>query len=209
MEEKPPLDIFTIPTLVTLGRLVISPFMAKRVSERPAETWKSTAAYVASDVLDGLLAKGGEWLAEKFKPLEFLPKIGFRKSEFGRKMDPVTDKLVIPQIFWKGMKKDIIPKPLGYAALAQKAGVTAITLYGEARGTNPEVSDEGRHAELLTNLAVGFLFAAEGIEDPRTKKLARAGLTAAAAFGVNRAAKAAVGYAQVTRKQLAQQRAQA
>jgi len=203
------LDPFTIPNAVTVGRLLMSPWMTKRLGENPAETWQSTALYVASDVGDGVLAKGGEWLAERFKALEFLPDIGFRKSEAGRLMDPATDKIVIPQIFVEGMKKDIIPKPLGYLALAQKAGVIGLTLYSMARGTKPEVSDEGRHAELLTNVAVGFLFASEGIEDPRTKRLARAGLTAVAAIGVGSALKATVGYAQVAREQLAQQRAQA
>jgi hypothetical protein len=205
MSEKKPLDPFTVPNGITFTRLAISRKMTKRLGNDPAGTWKSTAAYAGSDVFDGLAAKGGEWLAERFKFLSFLPRIGFRKSELGRKLDPFTDKIVIGQMFKEGLDRDIIPKKLGYLALGQKAAVSMLTLYSMNRGAEPEVSDLGRHSELIANVGAGLLFAAEGIEDPQTKSLARGAFATVTLTGIGGAIIADIGYARATQEQLAQQ----
>jgi len=187
-------DIFTVPNAVTFGRLVLSPYMAKRLERDPKNNWLKACLFVSSDILDGFMAKSGE-------EIPWLKAVGFRKSELGRLLDPVIDKPTTVQLLRAGWRNGVLPKPLTAVAISQKVAISAHALYQAHNGIEQQVSQLGRRTELLSNLGFGSLFAAESIEDERLKQHAREVATAVAVVGVAGAIIADVGYLRAAKQQ--------
>src|SRR3954463_13987089 len=125
-------DLFTVPNGLTLARLVMTPWGVKRLPHDP-HNWPPAAAFAFSDNFDGILARAGDTRPR-------LARLGFRTSEFGRKADPLTDKIFTAAVVAAGMHNGVIPVGLGGASLVQKAAASAVTLWNESRGAEMEVT---------------------------------------------------------------------
>lgn len=180
-------DNLTVPTAFTLARLALSPWQAKKLYRDPRGRWPKAAFFIATDVIDGKLAK----LEDRFPQLA---RFGFRRSELGRKMDPVTDKIVISQLLVAGMLANVVPKSLGAAALTQKTAISLHVLSRTTRGEETHVTNFGRYSELVTNAGFGGFFVAESFDEPTQKQLIRGAATAIALSGIAGAIAADVGY---------------
>ena len=178
-------DLFTVPNGLTVARLVMTPFVVKRLHDDP-HTWPLTAAFAFSDNFDGILARAGE-----NRP--HLARLGFRTSEFGRKADPLTDKVFTAAVVGAGMHNGVIPKPLGTASLVQKAAAGAVTLWNESRGVELAVTKIGKRSEFATNWAYGLLFIATSLR-PEQRRVVRPAATALGVAGVVGASYAAYSY---------------
>jgi phosphatidylglycerophosphate synthase len=121
--------------------------------------------------------------------------LGFRRSEIGRKADPLTDKIFTAEILLAGMANGVVPKWLGALSLAQKGVISALTIHNEASGIELEVTKLGKRTEFITNLAIGSLFIAESMTDDRQKNTFRSAAAALAAAGIAGASYAAYDYA--------------
>src|SRR5205807_2761877 len=168
-------DLLTVPNGLTLARLVMTPWVVKRLHDNP-RTWPTAAAFAFSDNFDGILARAGE-------PRPRLARLGFRTSEFGRKADPFTDKVFTAAVVGAGMHNGVIPKTLGTASLVQKAVVSAVTVWNESHGAEIAVSKIGKRSEFATNMAYGVLFIATSLP-PEPRRVVRPVATAAGAAGV-------------------------
>lgn len=182
-------ELFTVPNGMTAARLLISPFIAWKMYKKPAETWPVAAAIALSDNADGFFARLGDKHPE-------LAKLGFRRSEIGRKADPLADKLFTAEILMAGMANGIVPKWLGALSLAQKGVISALTIHNEATGIEIEVTKLGKRTEFITNVAVGSLFIAESITDDHQKYLFKSAAIVLAAAGIAGASYAAYDYAE-------------
>jgi phosphatidylglycerophosphate synthase len=178
-------DLLTVPNALTIARLVMTPWVVKRLHDNP-RTWPTAAAFAFSDNFDGILARAGNTRPR-------LARLGFRTSEFGRKADPLTDKIFTAAVVGAGMHNGVIPVSLGAASLAQKAGASAVTLWNESHGVEMEVTRVGKRAEFATNMAYGVLFIATSLP-PGPRRLVRPVATAVAAGGVVAASYAAYTY---------------
>lgn len=182
-------DIFTIPNVLTLGRLALSPLVAREVYKDPGNGWKLAALFAFSDNIDGMLARLGDKHPE-------LAKLGLRKSEFGRKADPFVDKIFTAEMLVAGMANGTVPKWLGALSLTQKGAVSVMTLVNERQGTELAVTKLGKYTEFTTNAGIGMLFIAEGIEDEQRRHEVRTAGLAIAAGGIIGASAASYGYYQ-------------
>jgi phosphatidylglycerophosphate synthase len=180
-------EVLTVPNIITLGRLVLSPLVARRLEKDPVGKWKQTGLFMMSDNLDGFGAKVGSRSA-------FLSRIGFRKSEFGRKADPFTDTIVTSEMLVAGVRGGVVPKWLAGLSLAQKALKSYHGVSAWRQGTEVQVSDFGRHMEGVTNLSVGMLFPGEGIENEEQRRNYRQKLLVGAVVGIAGAYMADRGY---------------
>lgn len=188
-------DVFTLPNVITLGRLLLSPLEAKRLYDDPGGRWPKTALFMMSDNVDGLGAKAGErW--------PILQRFGLKKSEFGRITDPFTDTITTSEMVVAGTAAGVIPKRLAALALAQK-GLKAYHGFSAYRqGANVQVTDFGRHMEGLTNLGVGMLFPGENIENEEQRRNYRQKCLAVAVAGIAGAYIADRGYKAQAQQQL-------
>src|SRR3954453_6759530 len=143
-------DLFTVPNGLTIARLVMTPWVVERLHDDP-HTWPLAATFAFSDNFDGILARAGETRPR-------LARLGFRTSEFGRKADPLTDKVFTAAVVGAGVHNGVIPVALGAASLVQKAAASAVTLWNESRGVEMEVTTVGKRAEFATNMAYGVMF---------------------------------------------------
>lgn len=166
-------EVMTIPNALTAARLAASPLVARELHKDP-KSWPLAAAFAFSDNFDGILARLGD-----DRPR--LARWGFRRSELGRKLDPVTDKVFTAEVLVAGMLNGTIPKWLAGASLAQKTIASAVTFCNEARNTELEVTKLGKYSEFATNLAIGSLFIAESLTDAEPRRQLR---LAAGALGV-------------------------
>jgi len=157
-------ELFTVPNGLTVARLVMTPWVVKRLHDDP-HTWPIAAAFAFSDNFDGILARAGE-----NRPR--LARLGFRTSEFGCKADPLTDKVFTAAVVGAGMHNGVIPPALGAASLAQKAAVSAVTVWNESRGVEMAVTRLGKRAEFATNMAYGLLFISTSLE-PEHRRVVR------------------------------------
>ena len=178
-------DVLTVPNGLTLTRLVLTPWVVRRLHRDP-QTWPVAAAFAFSDNFDGILARAGETRPR-------LAALGFRTSEFGRKMDPLTDKVFTAAVVAAGVHNGVIPAALGAASLAQKAGASAITLRNESRGVELAVTRIGKRSEFATNMAYGALFIATSLR-PNQRRVVRPIAIAVGAAGVAAASYAAYTY---------------
>ena len=181
-------ELFTVPNGMTVGRLIISPIIAWKMYKSPAKTWPLAAAVALSDNIDGFFARFGDEHPN-------LAQYGFRRSEFGRKADPLADKVFTAEILAAGMANGVIPKWLGTASLAQKGIISGLTIYNEANGIELEVTKLGKRTEFLTNIAIGSLFIAESIDDADLRTKVRTGAVALAVAGIFGASYASYNYA--------------
>ena len=178
-------DLFTVPNGLTLARLVMTPSVVKRLHDDP-HTWPLAAVFAFSDMFDGMLARAGETRPR-------LARLGFRTSEFGRKADPLTDKVFTAAVVGAGMHNGVIPKALGAASLVQKAAVSGVTVWNESHGAEIAVSTVGKRSEFATNMAYGVLFMATSLPSgPR--RVVRPVATAAGVAGVAAASYAGYTY---------------
>jgi phosphatidylglycerophosphate synthase len=191
-------DPFTVPNGITLGRLIFSPKVAKKLRDDPQGQWVKAGLYCLTDKLDGVGAKQGG-------KIPWLARLGFRTSKLGKNLDPVCDQTVIPQMVWAGTQAGVIPKHLALTSFTQKAVTSGLAVRAAAEGVEINVSPLGQAAELWTNFMIGGLFPVQNIENPNTKRLTQTALVAGAYLGVAAAAVATVGYEQQRREQLAQQ----
>lgn len=178
-------DLLTIPNGLTIARLVMTPWVVKRLHDNP-RTWPVAAAFAFSDNFDGILARAGNTRPR-------LARWGFRTSEFGRKADPLADKIFSAAVVAAGMHNGVIPAGLGAASLVQKAAASAVTLSNEVRGIEMEVTVVGKRAEFATNLSYGALFIATSLR-PEQRRVVRPVAVAVAAGGVVAASYAAYTY---------------
>ncbi|HET7320629.1 MAG TPA: CDP-alcohol phosphatidyltransferase family protein [Candidatus Saccharimonadales bacterium] len=181
-------ELLTVPNGMTFGRLAISPLIAWKMYKNPAKAWPVAAAVAVSDNLDGFFARLGDR-----SPM--LAKLGFRRSEIGRKADPFVDKIFTTEMLVAGMANGVIPKWLGALSLAQKGVISGLTIYNEANGIQLEVTKLGKRTEFITNAAIGSLFIAESITDDGKKEMFRSAAIALAAAGVAGASYATYDYA--------------
>lgn len=178
-------DLFTVPNALTLARLVATPWVVKRLHDDP-RTWPVAAVFAFSDNFDGTLARAGTTRPR-------LARLGFRTSEFGRKADPLTDKVFTAAVVGAGMHNGVLPVPLGAASLVQKALASAVTVWNESHGVEMEVSTVGKRAEFATNISYGVLFMATSL-GPGPRRLVRRIAVGTASAGVAAAAYAAFTY---------------
>lgn len=171
-------DIFTIPNAITIGRLALSPFIARRLAKEPAKRWPEAMLFAASDNVDGALAR----LGDKYPGLQ---RFGLRRSEIGRKADPFVDKVFTTEMIAAGYVGGVLDsapaKALAIASLAQKATVGVQTWHHEREGIELQVRRSGKYLEFINNVGFGMQFIAESIDDPGRKQLVqRLGLGLAA-----------------------------
>ena len=178
-------ELLTVPNALTLARLVMTPWVVKRLHRDP-RTWPSAAFFAFSDNFDGILARAGDTRPR-------LARLGFRRSEFGRKADPLADKVFAAAVVGAGMDNGVIPVPLGAASLVQKAAVSAVTIWNESHGVEMAVTRIGKRSEFATNMAYGVLFIATSLS-PAQRRVVRPIATAVAAAGVAGASYAAYTY---------------
>src|SRR3954447_7254821 len=178
-------DLFTVPNGLTLARLVMTPWVVKRLHDNP-HTWPVACVFAFSDYFDGILARAGETHPH-------LARLGFRTSEFGRKADPLTDKVFTAAVVGAGMHNGVIPVTLGAASLVQKAAVSVVTLWNESRGVEMAVTRLGKRSEFATNMSYGVLFMATGLA-PERRRIVRRIAAVVGAAGVIGASYAAYTY---------------
>lgn len=182
-------EIFTVPNLLTATRLALSPLVAKKLQEDPKRWWLRAGLFAASDVADGFLARTGDK-----NPV--LKRLGFRTSEVGRKLDPVTDKITTSQLIVAGVKSEVVPKSLAAATLGQKAIVAGVSLMATSQDREIQVTKLGKYSEFMTNLGIGSLFIAESIDNPSAKSATRTAGAVMATAGIAAALVATADYAQ-------------
>jgi len=178
-------ELMTVPNALTLARLVMTPWVVKRLHDNP-RTWPTAAAFAFSDNFDGILARAGNTRPR-------LARLGFRTSEFGRKADPLTDKIFTAAVVAAGMHNGVIPARLGAASLVQKAAASAVTVWNETHGVEMEVTRVGKRAEFATNMAYGVMFIATSLP-PEHRRWVRPVAIAAGTAGVAAASYAAYTY---------------
>ena len=181
-------DINTIPNAMSATRLLVTPLMYKLMAENPAKHWWKAGLVALSDNADGAAAR----LGDKHPSLAAL---GLRRSEVGRKLDPIVDKVYTSAMILAGIKNRSIPKPLAAVALVQKAGVSAVTLNAERQQQEIHVTATGGLGEFATNLGLGGLMASPAVESLPKRTMLRAASIGLAAAGVAISSVAAVGYA--------------
>lgn len=179
-------EVLTIPNELTAARFAASPWVALKLYREP-ESWPLAAAFALSDIVDGKLARLGDKHPR-------LARLGFRRSELGRKADPFTDKVFTAEVLVAGMKNGVVPKWLGAISLAQKAVVSGITIYNEAHGAEVEVTKLGKYSEFATNTAIGSLFIAESATEGEQREQMRQVAMTVAAGGIAGALVAGYGY---------------
>jgi phosphatidylglycerophosphate synthase len=177
-------EMFTVPNGLTLARLVLTPWVVKRLHRDP-RTWPTAAAFAFSDNFDGILARAGDTRPR-------LARLGFRTSEFGRKADPLTDKVFTAAVVAAGVHNGVIPVALGAASLVQKTAASAVTVWNESRDVELSVTRMGKRSEFASNMAFGALFIAVSLR-PAQRRVVRPIATAIGAAGV-----AAASYASYT-----------
>lgn len=178
-------ELLTVPNVLTVTRLVMTPWIVKRLHRNP-QTWPIAAVFAFSDNFDGMLARAGATRPH-------LARLGFRTSEFGRKADPLTDKIFTAAVVGAGMHNGVVPAALGRASLMQKAAASAVTLWNESRGVEMAVTRLGKRSEFATNMAFGALFIATSLQ-PEQRRVVRTIATAVGAGGVAASSYAAYTY---------------
>lgn len=178
----------TVPNALTIARAVAIPWLFLLIRDNPGANWWIAGLFAVSDNVDGALAR----LGDKHTRLR---QLGFRRSEPGRKLDPVVDKLFIAAILVAGMLHGAIPLWLGTASLVQKAVVAGISVIAQRRGQNLQVSKTGKYAEFMTICGFGLLLMAEAIQTAVVRQSLRGGAIVLAATGIVIAVKATLSYA--------------
>lgn len=188
MELSP--RLFTVPNIITVGRALAIPWVFLLVMQDPGRHWWIAAAFALTDNIDGMLAR----LEDKGRTFKSL---GFRRSEPGRRLDPVVDKVFITAILLAGMLHGAIPLWLGGLSLAQKIAAAAIALTAEARKIKLHVLRVGKYSEFMTNTGFLLLLAAEAVDSSAQTAL-QAGAGLLALIGIAIAVLADFGYARKT-----------
>ncbi|HEX2241095.1 MAG TPA: CDP-alcohol phosphatidyltransferase family protein [Actinomycetota bacterium] len=139
MRRLIPPDWRTIPNLLTLGRLIATPFLAWLIVSRHTNYATALFGVVAiSDYLDG-------WVARRTNTV----------SELGTTLDPVSDRIVVMVTLVALMASGLLPLWLGIPVLVRDAALSAVFLFLARRGFGtPKVRRVGKTATfaLLTAL---------------------------------------------------------
>lgn len=144
--------IVTVPNIVTFIRAAAIPWVFSIVLDNPTKNWWIVAIFALTDNLDGILARLED------RGLTF-KKLGFRRSEFGRKFDPIIDKLFVTAILIAGVRATAIPLWVGGLCLVQKAVTTTLVFIAQARRVRLHVSKTGKYGEFATNCGFILLLA--------------------------------------------------
>ena len=177
----------TVPNIITLVRALAIPWVFTLVWRDPAGNWWIAAAFALTDNVDGILAR----LEDKSHRLRSL---GFRRSETGRRLDPIVDKLFIAAIIVGGLLHGAIPHWLGALWFAQKSVLMVIGFTAEARRKHLQVSAMGKYGEFVTNCGLIGLLAAQAVGGTLRGRLDYAAQFIAL-VGIGSAALATYGYA--------------
>lgn len=168
-------DFKSWPTVLTAARLAVTPLMYLSAKNNPRQAWKWGFFFGITDKVDGFLAK-----LEDVKEGSFLHRLtgwtgedfrshGFKRTEGGRMLDPVSDFAFGGAILAAAYKNGIIPRNLVKAEIAQRVSKGILTLGATALGVRLEVNNTGRYGEAATSFGNGFFYVAESIEDPGFK----------------------------------------
>jgi cardiolipin synthase len=178
-----PADWRTIPNLLTLGRLVATPFLAWLILKHHTNYATALFGLVGlSDYFDG-------WIARRTDTV----------SELGTTLDPVSDRVLVIAVLFSLLAAHLIPLWLGIPVLVRDIALSAVFLFLARRGFGkPKVLRVGKSATF------GLLFALPAITLGRV--LRTPGLVIFALGGILYYV-AAFRYWQEVRKFLADQRA--
>ncbi len=149
----------TIPNVLTILRALVIPWLFALISADPGKNWWKAGVFAITDNLDGMLAR----LGDKHTRLR---SMGFRRSEAGRKWDPIVDKIFVTSMVVAGVIGGAIPLWLAIASLSQKAITSLITLIATIRKKQLGVTMSGKYGEFITNWGFGFLLAVSAIRNP-------------------------------------------
>lgn len=180
--------LLTVPNIITLGRALAIPWIFVLVMQDPGRYWWIAAAFALTDNVDGILAR----LEDKSKRFKDL---GFRRSEPGRRLDPIVDKVFIAAILIAGIIHGAIPLWLGGLSLIQKAVTVIITLAAELRKIKLQVLRIGKYGEFTANAGFILLLAKEAVSTPALKESLQSGASLIALIGIALAVLADYGYA--------------
>lgn len=189
-ESRTAEEMLTVLNAVTAVRGVMEWRTTGRLNENPRENLGRLIALKAADK-ESWLAKLGDLpnVGPAFQ------KAGFRRSEVGRRLDPIIDKVIGAKTIIGGIRSGIVPRKLGTVILAQKAVMSGVTIRGEATGHPVEVRKLGQVTEAVIDGALIGFYASEVFENPRLRRVVRTTSEVLAGVGVVAAAVATVGYA--------------
>lgn len=190
------LDIATVSNAITGLRYLLTPKMVRAFEKNPGKMWPVVALVMASDNVDGALARLGD-------KSEHMRAYGFRTSRFGRVFDPITDKRTTYKVGKACVDDGIIPKGIGRYAANQKATAAVRAGLSWARGLDVPVTKEGKHSEFAANAGFGVAVASESITNPLVRNSVRYLGLVAGTTAIGAAATADQGYGQ-TARQMAQ-----
>lgn len=180
----------TVPNAMTLFRLAMAPWAYHAVATAPKENWKAVGLVSLTD-LEGNVARLGDHprLGHIFRALRF------RKSNIGEQGDPVADTVYGAAVAAGALKSDSMPRWLAKAMLVQKGVKSTITISAKARGQDLHVHNLGKVGEAVSAVGSYGCIAAEAIESPVKKRLAKLGGSVVAIAGLAASTLATVGLA--------------
>lgn len=181
-------NIITVPNAMTLLRALAIPWVFLLILNNPGRNWWIAAAFALTDNIDGILAR----LEDKSN---WLKSLGFRRSETGRRLDPVVDKMFITSIIIAGALHGVIPVWLGGFSLAQKLLAGLIVIAAQKRSTVIHVSRQGKYAEFITNCGFLLLLASAAIPGSTVQDVLQIIAICMALLGIGIGLMADVGYA--------------
>ena len=178
----------TVPNAITLVRALAIPWIFFLIWDNPGKYWWIVGIFALTDNIDGLLAR----LEDKGRTFR---KLGFRRSEPGRKLDPIIDKLFIAVVLVAGLLHGVIPLWLGLLSLAQKAVATLTAFKAESRRANLQVARLGKYGEFITNVGLIALLGLAAFAETSLQRFVRLAAISCALLGVTLAALATFRYA--------------
>lgn len=187
------LDIATVPNAITGLRYLLTPRMVRAFEKNPGKLWPVVGSVMASDNVDGALARLGN-------KSERMRSYGFRTSRFGRVFDPITDKRTTYKVGKACVDNGIIPKTIGQYAANQKATAAARAGLSWARGLDVPVTKEGKYSEFAANVGFGIAVASESIANPLARNSVRYLGLIAGTTAIGAASNADYGYGQTARE---------
>ena len=105
--------VYTIPNMITVSRIIASPFLAFAIYEDKREiVLAGTLIAAFSDWLDGYIAKTYD-----------------QKSVLGAFLDPVADKVIIGALTLGLTLKNLIPFPLACIIIGRDVALIAASFY--------------------------------------------------------------------------------
>lgn len=118
-------NIFTIPNLLSFGRIVAAPFIGNMILNGDYVLASSLLVIAGvTDVLDGQIAR--RWPSQK--------------SAFGTALDPLGDKILVAVLTVTLTKAGMLPMPLAFLILGRDVGLIASVFYLRYRTCPPPIT---------------------------------------------------------------------